>query len=577
VLTKARVITCVAGIIVAAGLFTLWQVRQVQGDLDRARSSVTLLQIAIDERDTEARDDAIANLQSYADSAADRTGGLWWGALTWAPFIGDDAEGIRALSESLAAVTEDGIRPLSVSMDLVDELFGSDGIDVEAVARLHDLLARAQTAFDEAADTLTASDSSTYLVSIQDRYDAYAAATRRAADALASAEIATRVLPAMLGSEGPRNYLMLFQNNAEIRATGGLPGSWALVHADGGKVELVEQGTATDFPVAQESVLPLSAEEESVYGEALGESFQNPGFAPDFPRAAELWNAHWDRRSPDTKLSGVIALDPVSMSYLLEGTGPVQVGDRTLTRDNIVAELLNRPYVELDPRAQDTLFQDAARAIFDDVTGELASPADFVEGLSRASREGRLLVAAFDTQDAADLADSRVTGAFSGDDATTPHVDIGVNDVTGAKMSFYLRYRAEVEAQRCVGDQQELSGTMTLHQTIPPSDAAELPESVTGDGHSAEPGSQLLSVRIYGPYGGTVDEVRVDGEEVVLPSTESIEGRPVATVPILLDTTDDVVIRWAMETGPGQTADGELGLTPGVVPVNYGGSFESAC
>ena len=576
-LTKTRVLMCVAGIILAAGLFTLWQVRQVQGDLDRARSNVALLQIAIDERDVQARDDAIANLQNYAESAADRTDGLWWGAMTWMPFLGDDAEGIRALSDSLATVAEDGVEPLSVSMDMVDDVFSSDRIDVEAVARLHDLLAQAQTAFNDAADTVSAHDSSTYLVSIQERYDDYATVTRRAADALASAETATLALPAMLGSEGPRNYLLLFQNNAEIRATGGLPGSWALAHADDGRVELVEQGTAADFPIAQQPVLPLTDEEVSVYGNELGTAFQNPGFSPDFPRAAELWNAHWARRFPGTFLDGVIALDPVSMSYLLEGTGPVQVGDRTLTADNIVVELLNRPYVELDPLAQDALFQDAALAIFDGVTGELASPVDFVEGLSRASREGRLLVAPFDAQDADNLADSRVTGAFPGDDGTTPHVDIGLNDATGAKMSYYLRYRAEIEAQECAGDQQELSGTMTLNQTIPPSEAAQLPVSVTGDGQNAEPGSQLLSVRIYGPYGGTVDGIRVDGEEVVLPADTSIEGRPVATVPILLETTDDVVISWDMDTGPGQTADGELGMTPGAEPGNNDGSFDSAC
>jgi hypothetical protein len=577
VLTKTRVFTCLAGMILAAGLFTLWQVRQVQGDLDRARSSVALLQTAIDERDVRARDDAIADLQEHAASAADRTEGRWWGAMTWMPFLGDDVEGIRALSDSLATVAEEGVEPLSASMDMVDGVFANDRIDVEAVARLHDLLAQAQTAFDDAAETVSANDSSTYLSSIEERYDDYATATRQAADALASAETATLALPAMLGSEGPRNYLLLFQNNAEIRATGGLPGSWALAHADNGEVELVEQGTAADFPLTQQPVLPLTEEEISVYGDELGTAFQNPGLSPDFPRAAELWNAHWALRFPGTFLDGVIALDPVAMSYLLDGTGPVPVGDQTLTSDNILGELLNRPYIELDPLAQDALFQEAARAIFNGITGELASPVDFVEGLSRASREGRLLVAPFDAQDAEHLADSRVTGVFPGEDGTTPHVDIGLNDATGAKMSYYLRYRAEIEAQECAGDHQELSGTMTLHQTIPPSDAAQLPESVTGDGQNAEPGSQLLSVRIYGPYGGTVHGIRVVGEEVVLPAASSIEGRPVATVPILLESTDDVVISWTMDTGPGQTADGELGMTPGVVPGSNDGSFDSAC
>ena len=40
-----------------------------------------------------------------------------------------------------------------------------------------------------------------------------------------------------------------------------------------------------------------------------------------------------------------MALDPVAMSYLLDGTGPVQVDGTTLTRDNVVDELLNKPYL----------------------------------------------------------------------------------------------------------------------------------------------------------------------------------------------------------------------------------------
>ncbi len=41
----------------------------------------------------------------------------------------------------------------------------------------------------------------------------------------ATAARAVRLLPPMLGADGPREYLLLVQNNAEQRATGGIPGS----------------------------------------------------------------------------------------------------------------------------------------------------------------------------------------------------------------------------------------------------------------------------------------------------------------------------------------------------------------
>ena len=87
-------------------------------------------------------------------------------------------------------------------------------------------------------------------------------------------------------------------------------------------------------------------------------------------------------------------------------------------------------------------------------------------------------------------------GELAGDDGATPHVDIGVNDATGSKMSYYLRYRAERRlAARARTAGSSSSGRMTVSQTISPSQAARLPDSVTGGGnYGTEPGSQIVPV-----------------------------------------------------------------------------------
>ena len=121
-------------------------------------------------------------------------------------------------------------------------------------------------------------------------------------------------------------------------------------------MSLTRHGTAADFPTTSDPVLPLSAGERAAYHEQLGTYWQDAGFTPDFPRAAQLWTAHWHQRFPRIPIRGVIALDPVALSYLLTGTGPVQVGSTELTSDNAVQELLNTPYLTLAPRAQDVFF-----------------------------------------------------------------------------------------------------------------------------------------------------------------------------------------------------------------------------
>ena len=180
------------------------------------------------------------------------------------------------------------------------------------------------------------------------------------------------------------------------------------------------------------------------------------------------------------------------------------VADQELTSENVVDGLLSRPYLELDPVQQDAVFREAASSIFEAATGDLADPVAFVQGLGRAADEGRFLVASFDEDEDQALVGTRVRGALSGDDGATPHVDIGLNDGTGSKMSYYLRYNAEVRARSCsTGKAQSLDGTMSLSQSIPPDEAAQLPDSVTGGGlYEIKPGNQLVFVRIYGPYGG---------------------------------------------------------------------------
>lgn len=40
----------------------------------------------------------------------------------------------------------------------------------------------------------------------------------------------------MLGADGPKNYLLLFQNNAEVRSLGGNPASLMLLRVEDGRL-----------------------------------------------------------------------------------------------------------------------------------------------------------------------------------------------------------------------------------------------------------------------------------------------------------------------------------------------------
>lgn len=564
-------------VLVAAAAYFGWLALQVRGELADAEQSAQQLRVAMQQQDQAGQDDAVDDLQQASTRAADLTGGAGWSALAHAPLVGDDATGIRALSQSLNSLSRDGVDPLLRSVDMVDRLSDKGRIDVRVARDLEGPVTQAQSAFTEAARPVERLDSSGYAGTVKSRFDEYVDIVRAGRDSLDSAATASKVLPSMVGADGPRNYLLVFQNNAEIRSTGGLPGSWALVHAERGELSIQRQGSTANFPESPDPVLPLSDGESKVYDEQLGTFFADAGFTPDFPRAAELMKAHWDDTYPTTELDGVISLDPVALSYLLEGTGPVHVGGRSLTADNVIDELLSRPYRTLDPEAQNRLFAQAARAIFDAATGNVKDPVAFVRGLTRAADEDRLLIAPFVESDAETLEGSAVIGDLPDEDGHNPRVEITLNDATGSKMSYYLRYNADLRATDCRSGVQSMNGSMTLSQSIPPSEAADLPDSVTGGGrYGTEPGSQLVLVRVHGPTGGAMENFRLNGKAISVKPVD-LDGRPVATLVVLLSTTQDVVVNWSMASGPGQTGDIQLGMTPSVVPGDKDRTVDSAC
>ena len=56
-----------------------------------------------------------------------------------------------------------------------------------------------------------------------------------------------------------------------------------------------------------------------------------------------------------------------------------------------------------------------------------------------------------------------------------------------------------------------------------------------------------------------------------------LDGRPAMTLVVLLSNRKDVVINWTMQTGPGQTGDVAVGLTPSVVHGNNDTTSATAC
>jgi len=142
------------------------------------------------------------------------------------------------------------------------------------------------------------------------------------------------VLPSVLGFDGKRTYLVLFQNNNELRPGGGFIGSYGIMH--------IEKGVLIDLIIHDvydaDGQLTAHVEPPFPLREYLGAShwyLRDSNFAVDFPENAAR-AAYFLKLETGEVVDGVIGVDTDFISTLLTATGPIEVADynETITADN---------------------------------------------------------------------------------------------------------------------------------------------------------------------------------------------------------------------------------------------------
>lgn len=138
-------------------------------------------------------------------------------------------------------------------------------------------------------------------------------------------------LPNLLGVDKRKAYLILFQNNMELRPTGGFIGSYGIMTFDGGRMSDL---TVNDIYSA-DGQLNGHVEPPTPIKDYLGEAnwwFRDSNWDPDFPTSAK--RAEWFLdKEVGKQVDGVISTDLYPIKEILKSTGPVFLADYNLSID----------------------------------------------------------------------------------------------------------------------------------------------------------------------------------------------------------------------------------------------------
>ena len=532
------------------------------------------------------------DVQADTGRAASVAGDPVWRIGEHVPLLGPN---LRALRE-VAQVTDrlvTSARPLAVAAEglSLKSLRPSSGIDLAPIKRMPEPVATLDTAVGVAAQTSERIDTAGVIGPLRDQVVGLRTLLVQAKPGTAEAR---RVLPiaySALGGTGRRYYLLMFQNNAEERASGGNPAVIALLKVYRGRLTLDRQLNSSEFPHPfPTQVRSFGAQYAKIYGPHVGRYVTNTTFTPDFPTTARLVRTMWQRVTGG-EVDGVISFDPVALSYLLKATGPIALkGGDVITSKNAVSFLLADVYARHpNVKVQNQVFASAAAAIFQAVSHGQGGLTKYFAQLPRMVDEQRLKMWSIRTSEQRLLAASPLGTMLPADNREATVLGVYNNDDATSKMSYYMANTVHVTARSCPAGAPRYTVETTVTNTLTEAKATTLSDFVLAHQTGIPFGGDRQWVQLYGPVGSTLVGMSIGANRVVWgtdvawqrnavanatgahtrhPAVRGrLYGRPVGTVSITIPMGETVRVRGIFEGGTRSAAKVAVSHTPRVEPV----------
>jgi hypothetical protein len=483
--------------------------------MEAMKRDLAALRSALSAGDYTAANRAADRLRNEADTAHGLTTGPAWWVASNLPWAGEPLRTQRVLAaagDSLASRAIPGVLELAKNLDGSTVRKG-DSIDLDVLRRAAPVLARAVDSTRGAIAAVQGTASGTWLGPADAARRAVIDSLEAIAGQLDGASNTVDTALPMLGGNGLRRYFVGFMNEAEARGLGGLPGGFAIVTADKGKITFDHFGNDTELDGVKADV-NLGADFDNRYGplDPTG-TFVNSDVSPHFPYAAQIWASMWQKKTGQ-HIDGAIAVDPTALSYLLKVTGPTRLADgTTVDSGSVIALLQQGQYARYaDDADRDKFVLAIADAVADKVTSGNGPPKDLVRMLGKAARERRLVMWSTRPAEQNALVAAGYAGVIGGNGR--PLSGFTVTNAAGSKLDYYLDRSMSYTRKSCDAG-SPVTATLTLTNRAP---TRGLPAYVVARAdkpdHAVMPGDNRMQVSYYATPGATIKALTLDGKAI---------------------------------------------------------------
>jgi len=463
----ASVVVGVLGVFAAITAVFAVQAITVKNDLMSAKSQITSIMSYVKKGESAKITAAGDKIMALTRDANATVQGPLWEIASGIPLVGQNVDAVRKATEATNIVVE-GALPAGVKMLSalkIDSMSVSGGgVDLGPVEEAAKSLPEINATFAEAKKKLDGVDRTKILPVVDNAIGSLFDIMDDAGPALEQVQHYLPTILSVAGADEKRTYMLVFQNNAEIRAAGGLPAATAIVDVDNGHIKLREQTSTYSFR-RDLKVIDPPWETQALYEDDTFTGFGNFTRTPNFPTTAAAFDSLWNITTGE-HLDGLIMLDPVVLSHVLKVTGPIKTADkRTLTSDNVVEALLYDAYSRYKGNsAQDAFFSDVAARVFKKLSSGDWDVMDMLDQLQVSIKEDRLKAWFADDAEEAMSTELGMDGTLTADNKKTTQVGIYLNDSAYSKLEYFLKTKVSVT---CDVDAGTMTTSITMANSVP--------------------------------------------------------------------------------------------------------------
>lgn len=551
-----RAVIAVLGLFVLALLLAILALPflSVRSDGNAARADLTAALTALRDGRLDDAQVRVASAREHVDSADSAANGLRATILGGVPFAGNAVDDVRRIVVAL----DEAVSIAELGVDVYPEVLGDDAtlvqdgtVDLSALASVTDVAAEVRGHLESARTELDAVGGDTWVVGgfLADARDAALEQIVPLEATIERYQPILDILPGLLGTEGPRQYLVAVMNPAELRASGGTTLSFAPMSFEEGKLTFGEAGNTFDFTDSNEQISWEPVPDNPWHPSADNATrVVNATFSPYWTTSAEELLRAWEVTSGE-RVDALIAIDLPALADLFAITGPVDVpGYGTLTGDNLVTTLAGSydVYDDVDERrALNT-------AIIPLLREKLFEGGRFVQkgqSLLEAA-DGRHFVVYFrDPEAQAAIADLGVVGDLS----ATPHDYVGVftQNTNASKVDFWQQRSISSDVTLHDDGSADVTLTVTIDNDTPPyARPVEDPQI----GYFTRWSKPFVAT--YLPIGAEVQTLTIDGSPTDI--TSRLErGRPSVLQFVSIEPAASAVLQYTYRVPQAAAVDGE--------------------